>query len=198
MINSGLFSVIKEFKTARECFLELDSNSCDLIIINNELGEIEGLKLIKEIKNKFPDIKIILHSSKNNRELLASSLAYGANSFIKKANEKYDFVKVSKYVLQEGIYLNSSDLNSILFDTYFKKKETPSLASFENYKTQALTKRELEIIALISKGYSNPEIAKKLFITINTVKTQIRNILIKLKAQDRAQAAVIAVKMKLI
>lgn len=197
LIKTDIFDVIKEFKTVTDCLFEMEKIPADVVIISLEQPNAEAISATRKIKQNFPDTKVIIHSSRKSERFLLASLVSGANSYVKKTKE-YDLAFIVKRVLDEGFYIDFDTITCVCSKLNDVELEEKKMKESKGIEVKPLTKRELEVLTLISQGISNPKIADELGITINTVKTQIRSILEKLEAQDRAQAAVNAVRLKLI
>jgi DNA-binding NarL/FixJ family response regulator len=178
----------------------------DLAIIDLGLPDIDGIELTKKIQAENPQLttKILILTLQDNQDSVLAAFAAGADSYCMK-NISFDLLieaikttkegnswidpAIAKIVLTQATKINSNHQseNNIIKT---KNKETPT--------TYPLTERELEVLKLIVNGYSNASIAEELFITVGTVKTHVRNILNKLCADDRTQAAVRALREGLV
>lgn len=194
----GGFNVVEVFKSADECILRMHEKPADVVLINLDFIYTNSIDVITKIKQKFPDSKVIIHTSRKSEQKMLASFVSGANSYILKGIKETNYQKTLEKVLQEGYYMDSATFKQIFLN--LSKKEIIANSTTEpiNKEQKPLTKRELEVLSLVGQGKSNPQIARELGTTTNTVKTQIKSILFKLKATDRAQAAVYAVKANLI
>ena len=173
--------VKKDFETAEECIEYLEKETADVILMDIGLPYMTGVEATKVIKDKYPNIKIIMLTSHDNQEEIISSLASGANAYALK--------DISLEDLHSAIWIHPK-IATIINHTFVNAKLTPK-------KDFDLTSREKEILSLIAQGLSNTEIANKLFISAHTAKAHVGNILLKLSVTDRVQAAVKAVKYDL-
>lgn len=179
----------KDFETAEECIEYLEKETADVILMDIGLPYMTGVEATKIIKDKYPNIKIIMLTSHDNQEEIISSLASGANAYALKEISVEDLHGAILNTYKGCIWIHPK-IATIINHTFINAKLTPK----EDFN---LTNREKEILALIAQGLSNTEIANKLFISSHTAKAHVGNILAKLAVTDRVQAAVKAVKYDL-
>ena len=181
--------VKKDFETAEECIEYLEKETADVILMDIGLPYMTGVEATKVIKDKYPNIKIIMLTSHDNQEEIISSLASGANAYALKDISLEDLHSAMRSTNKGCIWIHPK-IATIINHTFVNAKLTPK-------KDFDLTSREKEILSLIAQGLSNTEIANKLFISAHTAKAHVGNILLKLSVTDRVQAAVKAVKYDL-
>lgn len=178
----------------------------EIILMDLGLPGINGIKATQEIKDKNNSIKIIILTSHNNEDEVWAALGAGANAYCLKDIEPDRLIHVIESVNDGAAWLDPSIADIVLKSI---KSGKCSVSSEENEnKTETgnnieqqqttekiqLTDRELEVLKLIVDGYSNAEIAEKLFVSIHTAKAHVCNILQKLSVDDRTQAAIKALK----
>jgi DNA-binding NarL/FixJ family response regulator len=166
----------------------------DIILMDIGMPKIDGIKATKEIK-KFDDfkIKIIMLTSHESEQDVLDALSAGANSYCMKDVDPEILVAVIKSTYDGASWLDPR-IAKIVLDKFVDK-----FGKFlRSEKMSDLTEREVDVLGLIAKGCSNQEISDKLCISLNTVKTHIKNIFQKLEVEDRTQAAMKAVKEDLI
>ena len=181
--------VKKDFETAEECIEYLEKETADVILMDIGLPYMTGVEATKVIKDKNPNIKIIMLTSHDNQEEIISSLASGANAYALKDISLEDLHSAILSTYKGCIWIHPK-IATIINHTFVNAKLIPK-------KDFDLTSREKEILSLIAQGLSNTEIANKLFISAHTAKAHVGNILLKLSVTDRVQAAVKAVKYDL-
>ncbi|MBO5948464.1 response regulator transcription factor [bacterium] len=179
----------KDFEAAEECIEYLEKETVDVILMDIGLPYMTGVEATKIIKNKYPDVKIIMLTSHDNQEEIISSLASGANAYALKDISVEDLHDVILNTYKGCIWIHPK-IATIINHTFVNAQLMPK-------KDFNLTSREKEILSLVSQGLSNTEIANKLFISTHTAKAHVGNILLKLSVTDRVQAAVKAVKYDL-
>lgn len=178
-----------------ETGLEIASNNeINLIIMDLGLPGMDGIEATKQVKALNKDIKIVVLTSHNDEQEVLNSLKAGANAYCSKEINPKRLIQVVQSVLDGAASFNPS-ISHIVLEAATKVQETIAQKPERNY---GLTSRETQILKLITEGYSNIEIAKELFVSINTTKAHVASILQKLEVDDRLQAALKALKEKLV
>ncbi len=184
----------------------------DVAIIDIDLPDADGIYITQQLRALQAEdpgfaTRVLILTMHENQEQVLAAFAAGADSYcvktiktpmlveaIKTTFEGHGWIDpaiadiVLSQVRQEGAKLAATDISI----RGLTAAETASIAG------NKLTKRELDVLELIVAGYSNTEIGEKLFLSLGTVKTHIRNILGKLAASDRTQAAVKALRSGLV
>jgi len=160
----------------------------DVILLDINMPNMNGIDCLKQIKLQFPDIKVIMLTIHEDAEYLIETINIGAEGYVLKDADVSSLIKAIQKVVQGEVYIHPT-LSGILVREY-KRKDRNMADAIENN----LTKREYEVIRLISKGFNNKEIAIELFISEKTVKNHVSNIFKKIKVTDRTQAALYAIK----
>ena len=178
-----------------ETSIEIASdNEINLIIMDLGLPGIDGIEATRKIKALNKDIKIVILTSHNDEQEVLNSLKAGANAYCSKEINPKRLIQVVQSVLDGAAWFDPS-ISHIVLEAATKVPETETQKPEKNY---CLTSRETQILKLITEGYSNIEIAKELFVSINTTKAHVASILQKLEVDDRLQAALKALKEKLV
>ncbi len=178
-----------------ETGLEIASNNeINLIIMDLGLPGMDGIEATKKVKALNKDIKIVVLTSHNDEQEVLNSLKAGANAYCSKEINPKRLIQVVQSVLDGAAWFDPS-ISHIVLEAATKVQETIAQKPERNY---GLTSRETQILKLITEGYSNIEIAKELFVSINTTKAHVASILQKLEVDDRLQAALKALKEKLV
>ena len=189
----------------------------DVAVVDIGLPDIDGIELTKKFKETQSadgetPTKILILTLQDNEEAVLAAFAAGADSYCMK-NTSFEQLLEALKITKEG----NSWIDPAIARVVLSRATTSDSESNPNGKdgkvvainaadpeysqiieAYPLTERELEVLQLIVDGYSNAEIAEKLYITVGTVKTHVRNILNKLCADDRTQAAVRALRSGLI
>jgi len=168
----------------------------DLILMDIIMPILNGINAAKEIKINNPDIKIIMLTSNNEKEKVLSAFNSGANAYCMKTIKLEDLISIIKTVMDGAIWMDPSIAGFIL--EILQSRSVMFETQKENYINFNLTNREKEILKLISDGLNNRDISEKLFLSLYTVKNHVSNIFQKLAVDDRTQAAIVAIKEKII
>lgn len=163
----------------------------DVVLLDVRLGTEDGLVALESIRNKFPEIAVVMMSTYDNPTYVARSIALGARDYILKDSSRIDVLEAIQRAASAEEPSETSILRRIQ-NTMEKRKDR------SDSRDVPLTNRELQVLRHIALGLSNREIGTSLGISVETVKEHVQNILRKLDATDRTAAAVWAVKSGLI
>lgn len=183
---------VYEAKCAESALEIFNENPIDLIIMDLGLPNINGIDATKKIRIRNKDVKVVILTSHNDEKEVLNSLKAGANAYCSKEINPSRLVQVVQSVLEGASWFDPSISHIVL-----KAATNENIQSADN-NDYNLTSREAQILKLITEGYSNNEIAKELFVSINTTKAHVANILQKLEVDDRLQAALKALKNKIV
>ncbi len=182
-----------EAEYAQKAIDIVNNNKIDLIIMDLGLPNINGIDATKKIRSKNKDVKIVILTSHNDEKEVLESLKAGANAYCSKEINPSRLVEVVRSVLDGASWFDQSIAHVVL-----KAATNSSIPEVPTKNDYNLTSREAQILKLITEGYSNNEIAKALFVSINTTKAHVASILQKLEVDDRLQAALKALKNKIV
>lgn len=188
LISTGNFIVKGIASSGLECLGLIDKNKPGLIIINSSIGEISGIDILKIIREHKMPIKILFISSEINVNVAIDALNYNVDGLILKNSSLSDFLSAINSILEDNQFIHPLILDAV--NSY--------LAQTDNCKKTTLTKRETQILCMISAGYLNKEIGSELNISERTVKNHVSNLFKKIGVSDRTQAAVYAIKNNLV
>jgi len=190
----------------------LEEMSPDVAVVDVGLPDIDGIELIQRFKKEHPEseTRILMLTMHDSERAVLAAFAAGADSYCTKEIDTEDLITAIKETQSGNSWIDPSIASLVLSQV----KPTVAVGEKFNSKTveiravdaeyeqiieaYPLTERELEILECIVSGCSNAQISEKLFVTVGTVKTHVRNILNKLGASDRTQAAVRALRSGLI
>lgn len=177
-------------------------NKPDMILMDLGLSGIDGIETTSRIKEILPDTKIIILTSHNNQSEILQALSAGAKAYCMKDIKPENLISVIETVKDGAVWFDPSISNFILGQiTSGSDLSAPSPIYEQNNQDEdkiQLTDREAQVLRLIVDGYSNADIAKKLYVSIHTAKAHVCNILQKLSVDDRTQAAIKALKDNLV
>ena len=186
----GTMKVIAEANDGEECLNLLNKKiHPDILLLDINMPKKNGIEVLEYIKqNKIP-VKVLILTVHNEVEYLLKAVDIGIDGYLLK-DSSYDELKEAIDVVISG-------------NTYIQPSLLPALnESMEDYaldkeKIECLTKRELDVLRLISEGCSNKKISDELTISERTVKNHISHIFRKIDVEDRTQAAVFAIRNKI-
>jgi DNA-binding NarL/FixJ family response regulator len=184
--------VVGEAKNGLEAIAAARELIPDLILMDVNMPECDGLQATRQIKREMPHVKIVMLTVADDEEYLFEAIKSGAQGYLLKDLEPYQL-----FDLLECISKGETPLSSVMATKIFKEFRQDQNDDQEQVLTEELTEREISVLKLVAKGMMNKEIASALVISENTVKIHLRNILEKLHLKNRIQAAVYAVRQGL-
>jgi DNA-binding NarL/FixJ family response regulator len=171
--------VVAEARTGKEVLTALAKIPTDCVLMDIEMPELNGIETTKRIKKQFPDVRVLAISMAGDYQTVQMMLNAGANGYLVKNTGVVELLKALETVSQGKVYV-SPELQALWFNGLANRK--PSTTS----QAESLTQRELEVLAFIVEGMTNKQIAEKLFLSPQTVKTHRNNILSKLNCSNTA------------
>ena len=186
----GSIEVVGEASNGIECLEKIDSVHPEVLLLDINMPEKNGIEVLKEMKEKESPIKVLILTVHNELEYLTQAVDIGVDGYILKDSESSELKKAIQSVLEGENYIQPSlipALNNQLVNRDIEKD-----------KISLLTNRELEVLIQVANGMFNKEIATNLNISERTVKNHISNIFNMIDVSDRTQAAVFAIKNNII
>ena len=183
--------VIGEAATGREAIRLAGQLRPDVVLMDIYMPQGDGLEATKEIRERFSDIAVVMLTSSEEDEHLYEAVRLGASGYLLKsldAGELFD--------LLSGIAHGEAAMTRAMAARLLKSVASQSINTERGQ--EALTEREIDVLRLVAQGASNPQIAETLCISVNTVKSHLKNILAKLQLDNRTQAATYALQSGLI
>lgn len=173
----------------------ISSKKPDVILMDIAMPVMNGIDATKKINESYPDIKIIMLTSINEKQSVLSAFHSGANAYCMKDIKSEELINIIKAVMTGAVWIDPNIARYVLdiLQTTGIPAENKTPNNIFN-----LTAREREILKLIAEGRSNKDIAEKLVLSLHTVKNHVKNIIQKLAVDDRTQAAILALKENLI
>lgn len=178
--------VVGEAKNGVEAVQLVEQLKPDIVLMDLVMPEMDGIEATKKIKAQWPEVQVLMLTSFSDKDHVLPAIEAGAAGYQLKDIEPDDLVNSIRQVMR-GESIMHPAATTKLEETL---KEEENLPHIKN----PLTPREKDVLAELTKGKSNREIAASLYVTEKTVKTHISNIFAKLEVQDRTQAALYAVK----
>ncbi|MEM9888219.1 MAG: response regulator transcription factor [Bacteroidota bacterium] len=170
-----------------------ESNSADLLLLDLNLPDYEYAGLIKAVRAIRPDMKIVAYTAYNDAGLVRAVLRQKIDGYLLKTTPPNEFrAAISKVISRNEVYIGSNVQISN------PKQKTPKRLKDNFQKRLCLSKREKEILSLISQGYTSVGISEALFISKHTVETHRKNILRKLNFNSSTELVKFAVQQGLI
>jgi DNA-binding NarL/FixJ family response regulator len=175
----------------REAVLLVDEYIPDIILMDVLMPELSGIEALKIIKQKKPEIKIIMLSTYDEDEYVQSALAEGASGYLLKAISPTELITALRALKNNVIQISPEIVRNLVQQKYNSEGKYgiaangPDDAKDSLEWLNGLTKREREIFTLLATGYDNERIAEKLYLSYQTVKNYVSTIYSKLGVKDR-------------
>ena len=174
------FKVLDTFKTAEEALVDLPKINPDIVIMDINLPGINGIECIRQVKKKIPRTQFMMFTVYENDEKVFEALKAGASGYLLKNTGLVQLIEALHELHNGGSPMSANIARKLV--TVFREKENSEIP------VEALSKRETEILQLLSKGLLYKEIADQLSISVSTVRQHIHKIYEKLHVQNRTEA----------
>ena len=186
------FALVGEASNGQEALLLCRRLQPDLALIDVRMPEMDGLSTCRAVKQECPGTSVILVTMHANPEYLFEALKAGAAGYVLKDVSQRELISAVQGVLRGESILNQELVARLL------QRLASETQSREDLPPGRLSPREREVLELLTKGQTNREIARKLTVSVSTVKIHVEHILAKLEVSDRTQAAVRAIETGLV
>ena len=186
----GDFKVVAEACDGVECMDKLATITPDVMLLDINMPRMNGLEVLQKMKEMRMKIKVLVLTVHNEVEYLLKAVDIGVDGYLLKDSESAELKKAILAVSRGENYIQPNlipVLNAKMID---RNKDT--------IKIESLTRREMDVLKLLSLGMYNKEVAEKLEISERTVKNHVSNIFKKIEVTDRTQAAVFAIRNNLV
>ncbi len=161
----------------------------DVIVMDIGLPGLDGIAATQQIKSEFPSVHIVMLTSHQSDTEVVAALAGGADAYCIKGATVDRLVMAIEAAQSGATYLDPQIARQVV-----QHLRPPQAKP----NPMQLSQREMDVLQLMVEGLSNPEIADKLYLSPNTIKTHVRGIMNKLSVDDRVQAAVVALRSGLV
>lgn len=190
MLEGSDVKVIAEASTGNQAIEQAVKHHPDVVLLEVRLPETDGLEAMERILERSPRTKVVIFSSTDLQSYVARSVALGAAGYLLKSANREELLAAIRRA-HTGLPPDPDSLMGRIKNTMIKRRPT--------YDDEIpLTNREVQVLRHVALGLANREIGKSLDISVETVKEHMQNILRKLEANDRTQAAVWAVRKGLV
>ncbi len=178
-------AVVGEASNGAEALAKIATLDPQLVLMDVRMEKMGGIEACREIKNRYPHVRILMLTSYTNEDAVISSIMAGASGYLLK--------HLSRPELLRSIRLVAS--GQTLIDANATQQALDRISQTPGWE---LTEREREVLTLIARGYTNKQIADALTVTEKTARNHVSHILEKLGLSRRSEAAVFAVENKLV
>lgn len=199
LILQGLQSVISEMpeigevciaSSGNEALSILEKKTFDLYLLDLELPEMDGLTLLKQIRRKYPAARIIVNTMHEEPWVIRKIMQLDLNGIVLKSGEVSELIDAVRAVLQGGVYF-CREFKELELQSVRRKRDVPECSMW-------LTQREKEVLREIAAGMQTREIAERLHVSVNTVESHRKSLMLKLEARNAVELVVKAIRMGLV
>jgi two-component system response regulator DegU len=191
------FDVVAEGDDGIDVIRLYEEYQPDVVLMDINMPQKNGVEATAELLEKYPDAKVIMLSIHDDESYVSHALKSGALGYMLKEMDADENVDAIKIVAAGGSYLHPKVTRNLVAE-YRRLSERENKGSFHQTEIRRpfhlLTKRECEVLQLLTDGQSNRAIGETLYISEKTVKNHVSSILQKMNVNDRTQAVVTAIK----
>jgi DNA-binding NarL/FixJ family response regulator len=181
-------SVVGEAGTVAEAIRRVGYDSPDVVVLDVRLPDGSGIEACREIRARWPNIKVLMLTSFADDEALFSSIMAGASGYVLKQIKGSDLIESVRKVGRGESLLDPEMTERVFRRIRGEEPDDPLLARLSN--------QERKILDLIAEGLTNREIAERMFLAEKTVKNYVSNVLAKLDMSRRSEAAAYAARLE--
>jgi len=192
------FKVIAEAEDGRTSVAKVLELKPHVVLMDIGLPVIDGIEATQQIKAQAPDVHIIMLTSHDNDQDIFAALSGGADGYCLKEISSNQLSMAIRTVADGAAWLDPGVANRVLRAVTVPAAPAGMDGHKANAGTSPLSQREIDVLRLVVEGMSNQEIAEKLVLSVETIKTHMRHIMEKLAVTDRTQAAVKAMRQGLV
>ncbi|HLQ95572.1 MAG TPA: response regulator transcription factor [Pseudogracilibacillus sp.] len=192
------FEVVAEADDGNEAIELAETYQPDVILMDINMPDVNGIEATTALMKHFPDIKVVILSIHDDESYVTHALKTGAQGYLLKEMDTDSLMEAIRVVYEGGSYLHPKVTHNLV-EEYRRLTGNDSLSSAKKpveYRKplHLLTKRECQVLQLLSEGQSNRTVSETLAISEKTVKNHVSNILQKMNVNDRTQAVVTAIR----
>jgi two-component system, NarL family, response regulator DegU len=182
--------VVGEAADGAETLALVEQTKPDIALLDIRMPEMDGLEAARRIRDKHPDVGVIMLTAYDDRQFVVEAVRSGARGYVLKARDAEHLIQTVRLVAGGNMVIDPQLVVALA--------EELSQAKERDRRAETLTAREVEVLQLLAFGHTNRDIAEKLYISPDTVKTHLEHIFEKLGASDRTAAVAEALRRRLI
>ncbi len=175
------FTCAAAYPDAEQALQYLPDDPPDVVLMDIRLPQMNGIECVQRLRERLPELQIMMLTMFEDDELVFNSLKAGATGYILKKTPPAELLDAIRNLHNGGSPMSSQIARKVV--------QAFQQISQSHKDTESLTEREAEILAHLARGYHDKEIAEQLFVSVETVRTHIRNIYKKLHVHSRTEAA---------
>jgi DNA-binding NarL/FixJ family response regulator len=188
--------VIAEAEDGEQAITRAEEMAPDVVLMDVRMPRVNGIEAASRIRETLPSTKILMLTVSDEEDDLYEAIKAGANGYLLKEISVEEVASAIRAVVQGQSLISPSMASKLLNE--FNSLARQAADRREQLPAPVLTARELEVLKLVARGMSNRDVADQLYISENTVKNHVRNILEKLHLHSRMEAVMYAVRKRLL
>jgi len=188
--------VVAEAEDGEQAIAKAEEMAPDVVLMDVRMPRVNGIEAARRIRELLPSTKILMLTVSDEEDDLYEAIKAGANGYLLKEISVEEVATAIRSVVQGQSLISPSMASKLLNE--FNSLARQAAEKKEQLPAPVLTARELEVLKLVARGMSNRDVADELYISENTVKNHVRNILEKLHLHSRMEAVMYAVRKRLL
>ncbi|MEA3440779.1 MAG: response regulator transcription factor, partial [Chloroflexota bacterium] len=164
----------------------------DVVLMDLKMPVMNGIQATREIKKRYPDIKVLVLTTFGDDEWVFDAIRSGADGYLLKGTPRDELIRAVEGTVSGQTHIDPNVAGRILSHVASSPGDRDTMVA------EDLSDRELDVLKLLAEGHTNAEIAERLYLTRGTVRNYVSAILAKLGVDDRTQAAILAVRHGLV
>ena len=177
--------IVGQVSNGEEALRAVEELQPEVVLMDVRLPGIDGVSAVKRIHETSPNVKFVIFSAYGDKRLLSDAIAAGARGYVMKGSPPDDLLRAIRTVAEGKAFVDPS--------------LSPSLLMTDNGGAeQPLSEREREILQLLAEGYHTEEVARRIGLSVETVKSDTKRVISKLQADTRTHAVAIALRQAII
>lgn len=181
-----------------EALAAMSEHPVDIVLMDVQMPDLDGISGTRQLLKRFPGAKVIILTTFDDEDYVMGGLAAGASGFLLKDAEPETLLDAIRTVATGDAVISPRATNRIVAKLSEAPAENIPLSTADRHAIEELTEREHEILIAVGRGWTNTEIAERLFISMPTVKTHVGRVLMKTHSRDRVHAALFAYRTGLV
>ena len=174
------------------------NKAVDVVLMDVQMPVLDGIAATRQVVTTHPATKVIILTTFDDEAYVLGGLGAGASGFLLKDAEPETLIDAIRTVADGDAVISPRATNRVVAKLHAPDEETVALSPADRLALTELTEREREVLVAIGRGWSNTEIAERMFISMPTVKTHVGRVLAKTQSRDRVHAALFAYRTGLV
>ena len=182
----------------KEAVQACSNEAVDIVLMDVQMPVLDGIAATRQVVATHPATKVIILTTFDDEAYVLGGLGAGASGFLLKDAEPETLLDAIRTVANGDAVISPRATNRVVAKLHAPDEETVALSPADRLALTELTEREHEVLVAIGRGWSNTEIAERMFISMPTVKTHVGRVLAKTQSRDRVHAALFAYRTGLV